>query len=52
VYDLTEFASDHPGGIDVLKDTAGTDATESFEYAGHTADAITTMAKFQVGRLE
>jgi hypothetical protein len=49
---LTTFASDHPGGIDVLTDTAGTDATESFEYAGHTSDAIATMAKFQVGRLE
>ncbi|KAL2139491.1 hypothetical protein VTI28DRAFT_5103 [Corynascus sepedonium] len=52
VYDLTSFASDHPGGIDVLKDTAGTDTTESFEYAGHTVSAIATMAKFQVGRLE
>ncbi|RYO87216.1 hypothetical protein DL766_005243 [Monosporascus sp. MC13-8B] len=52
IYDLTGFASDHPGGIDVLKDTAGTDATESFEYAGHTAGAIATMAKFQVGKLE
>lgn len=35
-----------------MTDTAGTDATESFEYAGHTRAAIATMAKFQVGRLE
>jgi hypothetical protein len=36
----------------VLKDSAGTDATESFDYAGHTDAAITTMQRFLVGRLE
>jgi hypothetical protein len=38
--------------VDVLKDSAGTDATESFDYVGHTDDAITTMQQFLVGRLE
>lgn len=31
---------------------AGDDATEPFDYAGHTPEALTTMAKFQVGALE
>lgn len=51
VYDLTDYATDHPGGIDVLKDSAGTDATESFDYAGHPQSAMQSMAKFCVGRL-
>lgn len=51
VYDLTSFAEDHPGGIDVLTACAGTDATESFDFAGHTAEAIETMQRFLVGRL-
>jgi hypothetical protein len=52
VYDLTSFASDHPGGIDVLKDCAGTDGTEPYEYAGHSEGAISTLQRFQVGVLE
>lgn len=51
VYDLTRFAKDHPGGVDVLTDCAGTEATESFDYAGHSDEAITTLQKFLVGGL-
>ncbi|KAM3448622.1 hypothetical protein MY3296_007655 [Beauveria thailandica] len=52
VYDLTAYAADHPGGVDVLKDSAGTDATESFDYAGHPKSAFQSMVKFCIGRLE
>lgn len=52
VYNLTDFAADHPGGIDVILDCAGDDATEPFDYAGHSSDAARSMAKFQVGNLE
>jgi len=52
VYDLTTFAPDHPGGIDILKECAGTDATEPYEYAGHSDQATATMQKFLVGALE
>ncbi|VBB80675.1 Putative protein of unknown function [Podospora comata] len=51
VYDLTSFAADHPGGIDVLLECAGTDASEPYDYAGHGDDATTTMQKFRVGEL-
>ncbi|KAM3563901.1 hypothetical protein MY1884_001022 [Beauveria asiatica] len=44
--------ADHPGGVDVLKDSAGTDATESFDYAGHPKSAFQSMVKFCIGRLE
>ncbi|PVI02668.1 cytochrome b5, partial [Periconia macrospinosa] len=52
VYDLSNFATDHPGGVDVLIDCAGADGTETYEYAGHSDDAIQTMERFQVGVLE
>lgn len=51
VYSLTSFADDHPGGIDVLKDCAGTDGSKTYEYAGHSAYAMKTMQQFLVGSL-
>lgn len=51
MYGLTSFADDHPGGIDVLKDCAGTDGSETYEYAGHSANNMKTMQRFLVGRL-
>ncbi|KAK2036706.1 cytochrome b5 [Colletotrichum somersetense] len=52
VYDVSDYVEDHPGGIEVLKDVAGSDATESFEYVGHSEDAYKTLYKFQIGILE
>ncbi|GJC80764.1 putative cytochrome b5 [Colletotrichum liriopes] len=52
VYDVTSYVDDHPGGIEVLKDVAGSDGTESFEYVGHSEDAWKALQGFQVGILE
>ncbi|KAH7080820.1 cytochrome b5-like heme/steroid binding domain-containing protein [Paraphoma chrysanthemicola] len=52
VYDLTTFATDHPGGIDVLQECAGSDGTETYEYAGHSAEALAVLDRFQIGMLE
>lgn len=30
VYDISKFAKYHPGGIDILLENAGTNATEAF----------------------
>jgi hypothetical protein len=51
VYDLTAFSSDHPGGIEALKSCAGTDGTESYEYAGHSESNMAKMQQYRVGRL-
>ncbi|KAF9873134.1 hypothetical protein CkaCkLH20_09297 [Colletotrichum karsti] len=52
VYDVSSYVDDHPGGVEVLKDVAGSDGTESFEYVGHSEDAQKTLAKYQIGVLE
>ncbi|KAI2643534.1 mitochondrial cytochrome-like protein b2 [Xylaria nigripes] len=41
VYDLTEFASEHPGGIDILLQYAGRDATAAYLEA-HPPSLIST----------
>ncbi|KAF3387264.1 Cytochrome b5 type B [Penicillium rolfsii] len=51
VYDLTTFSSDHPGGIDALESSAGTDGTEAYEYAGHSEENMMKMQQYCVGRL-
>ncbi|KAH8702680.1 cytochrome b5-like heme/steroid binding domain-containing protein [Phaeosphaeriaceae sp. PMI808] len=51
VYDLTTFSSDHPGGIEALESCAGTDGTESYEYAGHSKSNMAKMQQYRVGTL-
>ncbi|KAJ3499205.1 hypothetical protein NLG97_g510 [Lecanicillium saksenae] len=52
VYDLTTFRSDHPGGTEALESCAGTDGTESYEYAGHSKSNTTKMKQFRIGKLD
>ncbi|KAI9661953.1 MAG: hypothetical protein M1821_009193 [Bathelium mastoideum] len=51
VYDLTTFSSDHPGGIEALESCAGTDGTESYEYAAHSESNTAKLQQYRVGRL-
>ncbi|KAJ6531720.1 acyl-CoA dehydrogenase/oxidase [Mycena capillaripes] len=53
VFDLSSFASLHPGGLAVLSDSeiAGQDATESF-YALHRAEVLDRYAHLQIGMVE
>ncbi|KAL2142952.1 hypothetical protein VTI28DRAFT_474 [Corynascus sepedonium] len=43
--------ADHPGGIEILVECAGTDGSEPYDYAGHGEDATATMERFKVGKL-
>ncbi|KAI7861916.1 cytochrome b5 [Spinellus fusiger] len=52
VYNITEFAMEHPGGEDILFSEAGKDVTEAFEDIGHSTDARDIMEKYYVGELE
>lgn len=40
---------DHPGGVDVLMDTAGKDGTEAYDDVGHSEDADEILASYFVG---
>lgn len=51
VYEITEFLMEHPGGIDVLLDNAGKDASRCFHEVGHSEIAIDWRNKFLVGEL-
>ncbi|GAB1197259.1 hypothetical protein APSETT444_006552 [Aspergillus pseudonomiae] len=52
VFDITNYLQDHPGGAEVLIDTAGTDATEAFEDVGHSEDSVEIMQEFLIGTLK
>ena len=52
VFDITEYLQDHPGGADVLVETAGTDATAAYEDVGHSEDAREIMQPYLVGVLK
>lgn len=52
VYDLTNFVSDHPGGVDALHNCAGSDGSEAYEYASHSKSNMKKMQQYLVGRLD
>lgn len=51
VYDLTDFASKHPGGSAVILDVAGKEASNEFLAAGHSMKARKMMTKYMVGHI-
>lgn len=51
VYDVTGFLDEHPGGEDILLDSAGRDATREFEDVGHSNEARAQLAGLLVGDL-
>ncbi|OGM40804.1 cytochrome B5 [Aspergillus bombycis] len=52
VFDITNYLQDHPGGAEILLETAGTDATEAFEDVGHSEDSVEIMQEFLIGTLK
>lgn len=49
---MSSYLDDHPGGQEVLKEVAGTDATEDFDYAGHSDNAQGKLNALRVGTLD
>ncbi|CZR52479.1 related cytochrome b5 2 [Phialocephala subalpina] len=52
VYDVTRFSSSHPGGEEVLVDSAGVDASNPFEDVGHSEEARNILQGLQIGILK
>uniref|UniRef100_A0A0K0E292 Cytochrome b5 heme-binding domain-containing protein n=1 Tax=Strongyloides stercoralis TaxID=6248 RepID=A0A0K0E292_STRER len=51
VYDLTPFLEHHPGGMDILLEYAGMDATLYFENKGHSISAWKMLEAYKIGKL-
>ena len=51
VYDVTKYLEDHPGGSIILREVAGTDATQGFVEVGHSADADDVLKELYIGDL-
>ncbi|KAK4446743.1 YWTD domain-containing protein [Podospora aff. communis PSN243] len=51
VYNVTTYLQDHPGGDAILKEVAGTDATEGFEEVGHSMEANDALQDLYLGDL-
>jgi cytochrome-b5 reductase len=51
VYDVTSYVRDHPGGADILIDSAGRDATEDYTDVGHSEDADEILETFHIGNI-
>eukprot|EP01059_Diplonema_ambulator_P000696 TRINITY_DN1055_c3_g1_i3.p1 TRINITY_DN1055_c3_g1~~TRINITY_DN1055_c3_g1_i3.p1 ORF type:complete len:119 (+),score=17.02 TRINITY_DN1055_c3_g1_i3:51-359(+) len=52
VYAVKEYLKEHPGGVAVLMEKAGLDATEDFKQIGHGKSARELMKSYCIGRLE
>lgn len=51
LYDCTDFLPDHPGDPQLILASAGMDATEAFEYVGHSANATRLLLGMEVPHL-
>lgn len=51
VYDVSQFASEHPGGVSVFASVAGDDATNGFNSIGHSDSAKEDLNKFYIGEV-
>ncbi|KAL6974865.1 hypothetical protein U1Q18_005551 [Sarracenia purpurea var. burkii] len=52
VLNVTAFLEEHPGGSEVLIESAGKDATKDFDDIGHSKAAKNLLLKYQVGILQ
>ncbi|XP_069114184.1 cytochrome b5-like [Argopecten irradians] len=51
IYDVTRFLHEHPGGMEILLEHAGRDATLDFEEKGHSREAYTLLQDLCIGEL-
>jgi predicted heme/steroid binding protein len=52
VYDLSSFAKNHPGGLEILLKGVGKDLTKAFESANHSEMTKVFTLNFRIGKIE
>jgi cytochrome b involved in lipid metabolism len=52
VYSVTPYLNDHPGGIEIITDLAGQNATEAYDDVGHSEEAHQILAKYLIGDVD
>ena len=52
VYDLSAFAKNHPGTLQVLMNGVGKDMTQAFEKANHTDLTRVFALNFRIAKIE
>jgi len=52
VYDVSAFAKNHPGGLQVLLNGAGKDMTRAFDKANHSDMTKVFTLNFRIGRID
>jgi len=52
VYNVTDFAEEHPGGDVPLMENAGRDASDPFKDVGHTDGAMELLTEYHIGVIE
>ncbi|KAE9552707.1 hypothetical protein FO519_004073 [Halicephalobus sp. NKZ332] len=51
VYDVTKFQTTHPGGEEILREVAGTDASKTYDKVDHSMDAKDYMLDYLIGKI-
>jgi cytochrome b involved in lipid metabolism len=51
VYDVSPFLDEHPGGIEVIMEYAGLDATSDFEDLPHPPEAYDMLKAYLIGEI-
>ena len=52
VFDFTDFYMDHPGGFDVIEESAGKDGTKKFEDGDHRPSDLKELRKYCIGEFD
>lgn len=51
VYNVTTYLEDHPGGVEIVTDVGGQDASEDYDDVGHSDEAHDILKEYYIGDL-
>ncbi|XP_055349484.1 cytochrome b5-like [Paramacrobiotus metropolitanus] len=51
IYNVTDYLQQHPGGMEIILEFAGSDATSAFIDKGHSRVAVEILEDYYIGEL-